>query len=124
MVKFYKCAKCGQVLTSFEPKCDGITCCGESVKELKANTSDGALEKHVPCVEINGDILTAKVGSASHPMEADHWIQWIFVETENGGLQETLHAGEEPKASFALNGKKPLAVYEFCNKHGLWKKDL
>ena len=124
MVKFYKCAKCGQILTVFEPKCPGITCCGESVKELNANTSDGATEKHVPAVELNGDVLTVKVGSVPHPMEADHYIPWIFVETENGGLRQNLSAGEEPKAVFALNGKKPVAVYEFCNKHGLWKKDL
>ena len=43
--------------------------------ELVANTSDGATEKHVPQVTIEGDILTATVGSIEHPMTDDHYIQ-------------------------------------------------
>lgn len=122
-MKFYKCAKCGQILEAVVSKCDGITCCGEPVKELKANTTDGALEKHVPQVEINGDKVVVKVGSVEHPMEADHWIQFIAVETKDGVLRANLNPGEKPCAEFLLNGKEFVAAYEYCNKHGLWKNN-
>jgi len=61
------------------------------------------------------------VGSVVHPMEADHYIQWIAIETEQGVQRKTLKPGEKPEASFALaSGDKLIAAYEYCNKHGLW----
>ena len=91
--------------------------------ELKANTNDGATEKHVPVIEQNDDKVTVKVGSVVHPMEADHYIQWIQIETDKGIQRKFLNPGEEPKATFTLSGEKLLAAYEFCNKHGLWKAE-
>ncbi len=122
--KFYRCPKCGQVLTIVNPKCPGVSCCGEPLKELKANTTDAAFEKHVPVVAQEGDVLTVTVGSVEHPMEADHYIEWIYVETEKGGQRKNLLPGEKPCAKFVLCDDKALAVYELCNKHGLWKKEL
>ena len=119
-MKFYKCTKCGQILEAVDSKCDGITCCGEPVKELKANTSDGALEKHVPVVEIKGSKVTVKVGSVEHPMQDDHWIQFIEIETTKGVQRKILNPGEKPEATFELNGEEFVKAYEFCNKHGLW----
>ena len=38
---------------------------------------------------------------------------------------KSLKAGEEPKATFILaEGEKPVAVYEYCNLHGLWVKEF
>ena len=122
-MKFYKCMKCGQILEALVSKCDGLTCCGQDMKELKANTSDGALEKHVPVVKIDGDKVSVCVGSVEHPMEADHWIQFIEVETKSGALRKNLNPGEKPCAEFLLNGDEFLAAYEYCNKHGLWKNN-
>lgn len=94
------------------------------MQELTANTTDGAKEKHVPQVAVDGDILTAQVGSVTHPMVDKHFIQFIYLKTDKGGQFTDLKPGEEPKATFALNGAKPEAVYEYCNLHGLWKVDL
>ncbi len=99
-------------------------CCGDEMQELKANTSDGATEKHVPEVKIEQDTVKVQVGSIEHPMLEEHYIQWIYLQTETDGQIKYLKPGEAPKAEFALNGRKPVAVYEYCNLHGLWKKEL
>lgn len=101
-----------------------LICCGEEMTELKANTTDGASEKHVPVISLNGDKVTVCVGSAPHPMEAEHYIQWIEIETDKGVQRKYLKPGEEPKAAFSLSNEKLLAVYEYCNKHGLWKAEV
>ena len=124
MAQFFKCKKCGKIVEILSKGCPVVVCCGDEMIELKANTTDGATEKHVPVIEQNGDKVTVKVGSAVHPMEADHWIQWIEIETDKGVQRKYLNAGEEPKAEFALAGEKLLAAYEYCNKHGLWKAEV
>lgn len=122
--KFFKCQRCGNEVIIIDPKCSGLACCGQPMTELKANTSDGAQEKHVPSVTVDGDLLFVQVGSTAHPMDADHYIEWIYVETSNGGLRVNLKPGEAPKAQFALSGAKAVAVYAYCNKHGLWAVKL
>ena len=123
MAQFFKCKKCGKIIEIVNKGCPVVVCCGDEMTELKANTTDGASEKHVPVIEANGNTVTVKVGSAVHPMEADHYIQWIEIETDKGVQRKYLNPGEEPKAVFALAEEKLLAAYEYCNKHGLWKAD-
>ena len=123
MVQFFKCLKCGKIIEIVNKGCPVVVCCGDEMKELKANTTDGAMEKHVPVIEQNGNAVTVTVGSVAHPMEADHWIQWIEIETDKGVQRKNLNPGEAPQATFILSGEKLLAVYEYCNKHGLWKAE-
>ena len=95
------------------------------LKEVTANTTDAAQEKHVPVVEVNGTNVTVKVGSVAHPMQEAHFINWIVLETSHGFQQERLVPGAEPVASFVLaEGEKAVAAYEFCNLHGLWKASI
>jgi superoxide reductase len=95
------------------------------MEELVAGAVDAAVEKHVPVVTTDAGKLAATVGSVEHPMEADHYIQWIYVELADGSLRKDLKPGDAPAATFALLADdKPVAVYEYCNKHGLWKVDL
>lgn len=123
MAQFFKCKKCGKIVEIVNKGCPVVVCCGDEMTELKANTTDGATEKHVPVIEANGNTVTVRVGSAVHPMEADHYIQWIEIETSKGVQRKYLNPGEEPKAVFALADEKLLAAYEYCNKHGLWKAE-
>lgn len=93
--------------------------------ELKANTADAAVEKHVPDVKVSGDMVTVKVGSVPHPMIENHYIQWIVLETEQGYQQKALKPGETAEAVFSVCGDdKPVAAYAYCNLHGLWKTDI
>ena len=90
--------------------------------KLKANTTDAAVEKHVPDVDISGDMVTVKVGTTPHPMMDNHYIQWIVLETEQGYQQKSLKPGDKPEVEFSVCGDdKPVAAYAYCNLHGLWK---
>lgn len=123
--KFFKCEHCGNIITMVEDKGVPVVCCGEKMKELNANTTDAATEKHVPVVEVNENKVSACVGSTTHPMTEEHLIQWVYLETEQGGQLRRLTASDEPKAEFCVcEGDKPVAVYEYCNLHGLWAKEL
>ena len=91
-------------------------------EELTANTTDGAYEKHVPVFEQIGNQVNVTVGSVEHPMLDVHYIEWIALETKKGAQFKKLAPGEAPKASFLLTEDDELvAVYEYCNLHGLWK---
>lgn len=123
---FYRCKGCGNFVMFVDEKTRCTPkCCGEPMEELVANTVDAAVEKHVPQVAVDGNIVKVQVGSTIHPMLEAHYIQFICLETDKGVQIKYLEPGEEPKAEFALaGGEKAIAVYEFCNLHGLWKKEL
>lgn len=123
--KFFVCKHCGNIVGTIYNSGVLMVCCGENMIELVANTSDGAVEKHIPVVEINGSTVIVKVGSAIHPMTSEHSIEWIYLQLENGGQRKCLAKDKEPIAEFALaKDDKLLAVYAYCNLHGLWKKEI
>lgn len=124
-LKFFICKHCGNIITHLFSSGVKVVCCGEPMAELIPNTSDGAGEKHVPVVKVNGQEVTVEVGSVQHPSLPAHYIQWIALHTENGVQFRYLKAGDTPKAVFMLaDGEKAIAAYEYCNLHGLWKTEL
>lgn len=121
-MKFYVCEHCGNKITFVEDKGVPVMCCGQKMTELVANTTDAAQEKHVPVVSAEGKQVKVSVGSVEHPMLDEHSIQWICVETNKGSQIKYLNPGEKPEAAFVLaDGEEVVAVYEYCNLHGLWK---
>lgn len=122
--KFLKCSHCGNTAVLIEDRGVPLVCCGEKMEVLQANTTDAAVEKHVPEVSVQGNRVEVAVGATLHPMAEEHYIQWIYLETEKGGQVKKLTPADEPKAVFQAEGDKAVAVYEFCNLHGLWKKEL
>ena len=123
-VKFYVCERCGNIVEKI--KDSGVTphCCGQKMTELVAGTVEASREKHIPVVNVNEGVVEVLVGSVLHPMAEEHNISWIYLETDKGGQRRDLKPSEEPRAVFALNGEKPLAVYAYCNLHGLWKTEI
>jgi len=101
-----------------------LVCCGEEMEELVPNTVDASNEKHVPAVTVTGDSISVQVGSVPHPMEADHNITFVYVESECGGQRKCLKIGAEPSVTFNFIDDKPIAVYAYCNLHGLWRTEL
>lgn len=98
-----------------------LGCNGAPMKVLAANSTDAAQEKHVPVVEVEGNKISVKVGSVAHPMTDAHLIQWIYLQTKLGGQHRNLTPTDKPEATFYVaEGDTPLAVYEYCNLHGLW----
>ncbi len=125
MVKFYICETCKNIITKIVDSKVPVVCCGKPMKELVPGAVDGALEKHVPKVTIEGNTVKVQIGEVIHPMLPEHYIQFIALETKNGVQIKNLKAGEEPKAEFLLvDGDEAVAVYEYCNLHGLWVKEI
>ena len=117
-MKLFKCKKCGNIIYTINDKCEGITCCGEDVILLKANTVDAAKEKHVPVVKIENNIVDINVGDIDHPMTEEHYITCIFVVNGDEVTRVDLAPNDEPRASFdVVSG----TIYAYCNLHGLWK---
>ena len=120
-LEFYKCAHCGNVAVKVYDQGVPLMCCGEKMELLQANTTDAATEKHVPVVDVQGSQVNVVVGSVEHPMTEEHLIALIVLETAKGFQVAQLTASDEPKATFAVaEGDSPVAVYEYCNLHGLW----
>ena len=92
-------------------------------EELVANTVDAAQEKHVPVIEVSGDTVTVKVGSVEHPSLDAHYIEFIVLVTETGMQMKWLKPGMKPEAVFKITDK-PIAAFEYCNLHGLWKAEV
>ena len=123
--KFFLCTTCGNVVVKLVDS--GVTpvCCGAEMIELKTNTSEAMTEKHLPIVtRIDDCTYKVTVSSEPHPMVDSHFIRFIFFETENGGQIKFLKSGEKAEAYFCGCKEKPVAVYEYCNLHGLWKSEI
>lgn len=103
---------------------EGKACMNCMDKIIHPNTVDAAKEKHLPMVEFEGDTLKVNVGSVEHPMNEEHYIAWIFVETKDGGMYKKLSSLGKPFASFKVDKEEVVAVYEYCNLHGLWKIEV
>lgn len=121
-MEFYICKHCGNLITILNKSGAPISCCGDNMTLLTANTVEASLEKHVPVVEIVGDTVTVKVGSVIHPMLPEHHISWIVLETEKG--YQFKRCEGKPEAVFNIAGDRAVAAYEYCNLHGLWKKEI
>lgn len=120
--KVFKCKVCGNVIVKMLDMGPAVSCCGQEMQELKAGTTDAALEKHVPEVTRKGNTLEVQVGSVIHPMTEEHWITFIAA-VQGEKLQVVyLNPEDEPKACFQVEDG-PVEVYEYCNLHGLWKAE-
>ena len=118
MLRVYQCKECGKtIITKNElKKLDGWV-------ELKAGSTDAAQEKHVPVVTKKCKSVKVDVGSVAHPMTAEHLIEWVALETEQGYQVQYLKAGDAPICVFKLaDGDKAVKVYAYCNLHGLWAR--
>ena len=76
-MKFYVCNHCGNIIAYVKSSGVPVVCCGDVMKELVPNTTDAAVEKHVPVIHTDGQKVTVTVGSAKHPMLEEHYIEWI-----------------------------------------------
>ena len=121
-MKFYVCDICGQTVAMVEETGADLICCGEKMRLMTPNTVDASIEKHVPVVEYEDDKIIVTVGSLLHPMTDAHYIKWIAIQTQNGNQRKQLKPNDEPKVCFnTCPNDRLIAVYAYCNLHGLWK---
>ena len=122
--KFYICRHCGNLIVKIHDAGVPVFCCGEKMEALIPNTVEASGEKHKPVAVVKNGVVSVSVGSVAHPMIPEHSIEWVFVETENGGQLKHLNPGSEPEVKFLVGDEKVVAVYAYCNLHGLWMTEL
>ena len=122
--KFYICPHCGNIVEMVHDAGVKPFCCGQKMNELIPNTVDASGEKHIPAVKVGEGVVEVNVGSVDHPMVDVHWIEWVQLVTDKGSYRKWLNPGEAPNVKFLLSEEKPVAVFAYCNLHGLWKTEL
>lgn len=118
-ISFYRCGTCGNIVALIKVGGGTLTCCGQPMELLEANTVDASKEKHVPAITKEAGKIKVAVGAVLHPMLEEHHIEWIALVAEDRVEIRYLKPGDEPVAEFedAESGE----IYEYCNIHGLWK---
>jgi len=119
-LQIYKCNVCGNIVLVLHKGVGELICCGQPMELMNEKTQDEGQEKHVPIIEKTEDGIKIKVGSVAHPMEEDHFIEWIEISVDGEMRRKFLKPGDNPEADFCLNGDK-IEARIYCNIHGLWK---
>ena len=130
-MKFYLCSVCGNLVEVVEDGGNTPSCCGRTMRLLSPGETDGAVEKHLPVMkecmveDTHGKHckIVVQVGKVPHPMEDGHFIKWIALETEHGFQIAYLKSGDEACVTF-YEDEKVVAIYAYCNLHGLWKTEI
>ncbi|MCQ2565265.1 MAG: desulfoferrodoxin [Clostridia bacterium] len=120
-LSFYKCSICGKVIVMIDSTLAPTICCGREMRKLEPQSIEASTEKHVPVIEDHEDWIHVRVGSTIHPMDANHYIQWIAVQTTRGFCIKYLEPGEKPEAIFCTGKDRVINVWEYCTIHGLWE---
>ena len=123
--KFYQCESCKGVFYLMQHAKGKCNLNEEHLKEIQPDSIEASEEKHIPVIKCEGTHVTVFIGDAEHPMLEEHYIEWIAIETETGIQIKYLKPGGKPHAEFFLTeNEKLVAAYEYCNIHGLWKKEV
>lgn len=126
--KFYYCPICGNLVLSVVDSGQVPMCCGQKMKVPEPNTTDGKVEAHMPkvtCQQVDGKEkpvynVDVCVGSMPHPMTPEHHIDFIFMASESGGQLKHLNP-DHPAVAHFVTCSPPVAVFAYCNLHGLWR---
>ena len=119
-LQVYKCEICGNMVEVLHEGVGELVCCGKPMKLLVENTTDASREKHVPVIEKTATGVKVKVGSAPHPMEEKHYIEWVQIMADGKSYRQFLSPGQAPEATFDVKAAT-VSAREYCNVHGLWK---
>lgn len=120
--KFLRCNKCGNMVAVVKESGVPVMCCGEAMKEIVAGAVEASTEKHIPVYKVEGNKVFVTVGEVEHPMQEEHYIEWISIQTKFGNQRKVLEPGQKPEVCFSIcDGDEVEVVYAYCNLHGLWK---
>ena len=118
--EIYKCEMCGNIVALVHSGPGELVCCGTPMILMEEKTAEMKLEKHVPVIERDGDLIKIYVGSTLHPMEENHHIEWIELIAGDKAYRQFLNPGDTPEAIFMIEADQ-VTAREYCNLHGLWK---
>lgn len=122
--EIYKCLVCGNIVEVVHESSGTLVCCQKPMFLLRENSQEAALEKHIPVIKQNQNIVKIIIGEVEHPMLEEHFIEFIEIITNKNRIDRAyLKPGEKPEATFILeDGEIVEKVREYCNLHGLWIK--
>ena len=126
---FYKCSVCGNLILKVKDGGTVPSCCDRLMIEEVPESTDGDLEKHVPSIATNENIVCVTIGQIEHPMTEMHHIEFIALETDRRIYIHYLDYSDsnncKPQACFSIcNSEEPIAAYAYCNLHGLYLKAI
>ena len=122
-MKFYVCEHCGNIIEFVKESGVPVMCCGEKMKEIIPGIVEASKEKHIPEYTVEGNKVIVTVGEVEHPMQEEHYIEWVSIQTKFGNQRKALKPNNKPEVFFTIcDGDEIEAVYAYCNLHGLWKK--
>ncbi len=119
-LQVYKCEVCGNIVEVLHAGKGELVCCGKPMVLQEEGVVDAAVEKHVPVLEVLEDGVLVKVGEVAHPMQDDHYIEWVQLIAGDNAFRIFLKPGIAPEGKFAVP-REGLAAREYCNLHGLWR---
>ena len=119
-LQVYKCEICGNIVEVLHEGQGQLVCCGKPMTLLTENATDASKEKHVPVMEKTASGIKVRVGSAPHPMEEKHYIEWVQIIADGKAYRQFLNPGNAPEAAFEIRAEN-IDAREYCNVHGLWK---
>jgi len=118
----YKCEVCGNIVEVLHTGIGELVCCGKPMILQKENTTDAAVEKHVPLIDKTEQGIRVKIGSVEHPMEEKHYIEWVELLANGKAYKKFLKPGDKPEAEFCIQAEEEEVIARaYCNLHGLWK---
>ena len=119
--QIYKCKICGNIIEVLHEGAGELVCCGQPMNLIPSKTQEEGNEKHKPIIKANAEGVTIKVGSIPHPMEEEHYIEWIEIFTDKGRAKKFLKPGEPPEIKFPIKTQiEQISARAYCNVHGLW----
>lgn len=124
-MKFYICPETQTVVEVVAGQPAPLTIDGKPMEELVPNSTDAAVEKHMPVLSVENGVLKVSVGEVEHPSIEKHWIPFVAVKAGDLVLRRSINATEKPVAEFPLGSYKgEVEVYAWCNLHGIWKATI
>lgn len=117
--QIYKCNVCGNIVGMLHEGAGELVCCGQPMILREENTTDAGPEKHVPVIEKTDSGIKVKIGSVAHPMEEEHYIEWIEIIADGKSYRKFLKPGDAPEAEFCVEAEE-ITAREYCNLHGVW----
>ncbi|MFC1598579.1 desulfoferrodoxin [Patescibacteria group bacterium] len=118
--EIYKCSVCGNIVEVLHAGGGELVCCGKPMELLEAKNQDEGQEKHVPVIEKTKTGIKVKIGSVPHPMEKEHYIEFIEIIADGQVYRQELEPGQAPEAEFCIQAEN-ITAREYCNVHGLWQ---
>lgn len=122
ILEVYKCEVCSNIVEMVHGGDGELVCCNQPMKLMKENTVDAAKEKHIPVITKIAEGYKVVIGSVLHPMEDKHYIEWIELVADGKAYRQFLKPGNQPEAIFNVKASG-VTAREYCNLHGLWKKE-